>query len=101
VTVHDHPERVKAAARGRLAARLVPKALELACLVHGDGDAEAIGRFLGGLPERERAALPVILAALVDVDRPVSDLLAYVTWDEFGCPLPGSRSAPGQVAPGW
>ena len=25
--------------RGELAERLVPKALELACLVHGDGDA--------------------------------------------------------------
>ena len=74
--------------RGELAERLVPKALELAGLVHGDGDALEIGRFLRSLPADELGALPVILAGLVPVDRPQSELLAYVTWDEYGRPLP-------------
>jgi len=76
--------------RGELAERLVPKALELACMVHGDGDAGAIGRFLRSLPADERDALPVILAGLVPVDRPLAELLEFVTWDEYGRPLPAS-----------
>ena len=82
--------------RGELAERLVPKALELACLVHGDGDALEIGRFLRSLPADELGALPVILAGLVPVDRPQSELLAYVTWDEYGRPL---TAVPGDADP--
>ena len=83
--------------RGELAERLVPKALELAGLVHGDGDALEIGRFLRSLPVDEREALPVILAGLVPVDRPQSELLAYVTWDEYGRPL--AAPVPGDADP--
>ena len=70
--------------RGDLAERLLPKALDLAGLVHGDGDTEDIARFLRDLPQDERDWLPVILAALVDVDRTEAEMLRWVTWDEYG-----------------
>jgi hypothetical protein len=73
--------------RGDLAERLIPKAVELACLVHGDGDVKAVERFLAALFPWERDGLLVILAGLMPVDRPLEELLAYVTWDERGRPL--------------
>jgi hypothetical protein len=73
--------------RGDLAEQLVPKALELVDLVHGDGDADTIGWFLRGLLREERDALPVILAALVPMDCSAAELLAFITWDEHGQPL--------------
>lgn len=81
--------------RGELAAALVPKALELACLVHGDGDQAAIGRFLRKLTDEEFGALPVILAALVPVDQTPAELLSWVTWDEPDEPL----KVPRQLVP--
>jgi hypothetical protein len=87
MTPEERVRRDRAARRGELAQRLVPKAIKLAGLVHGDGDATAIGRFLGKLTPEERAALPVILAALVPTDRTAAELLAFVTWNEHGEPL--------------
>ena len=70
--------------RGDLAERLLPKALDFAGLVHGDGDTEDIARFLRTLRPVERDWFPVILAALVDVDRTEADMLRWITWDEHG-----------------
>jgi hypothetical protein len=80
-------DRQAARRRGDLAERLIPKALDLAGLVHGDGDVKAVGRFLAALSPLEREALPVILAGLVPVDLTLDRLLEYVTWDEHGRPL--------------
>ena len=73
---------------GNLAERLVPLAAEFAGLVHGDGDRDTIAAFLHGLPAEERGALPVILAAMIPPDRTPAELLSWVTWDEYGRPLP-------------
>jgi hypothetical protein len=73
--------------RGDLAERLIPKAVELACLVHGDGDVRAVERFLSRLYPWERDGLLVILAGLMSMDRSLEEMLAYVTWDEHGRPL--------------
>lgn len=76
-----------AAARGRLAERLVPVAMELAGVVR-DQDAAGIGEFLARLGEDEREALLVVLAAMVPVDQTPQELLAWVGWDWNGRPLP-------------
>jgi len=65
---------------GKLAVRLVPKALELVGLVRDEGP-DAIWEFQRKLRPREREALPVILAAMVPDDRTAEELLAWVTWD--------------------
>lgn len=77
--------------RGRLAERMVPVALELACLVRDEGP-DAIGEFLGevagGTPLPDQVtALLVVTAAMLPVDRPADDLLSWVTFDELGEPL--------------
>ncbi|MDH6116856.1 hypothetical protein ABH930_000275 [Kitasatospora sp. GAS204A] len=72
--------------RGELAERLLPHAAALVCLVHGDGDRRDIQQALARLTQVERDALPVVLAALVDPDAEIADLLAFVTWDEYGRP---------------
>ena len=82
--------RVCAARRnGRLAERLVPVATELACLVHGDGGRDDIAAFLASVRPEHKDALLVVLAALVPVDEPVADLLAWVDFDHYGRPLAG------------
>jgi hypothetical protein len=77
-----------ARARGKLAEQMVPAALEFACLVR-DQDAEAIGAWLQALTGQERDVLPLVLAAMVDVERTPQELLAWVTFDEEGWALPG------------
>ena len=72
---------------GALAERLVPVAAEFVGVVR-DEDRDSVGRFLARLPRQERDALPVILAAMIPDDRTPADLLSWVTWDEFGRPLP-------------
>ena len=75
-------------ARGDLAERLIPKALDLAGLVHGDGGAQDIDAFLRRLTLDDAGPLLVILAAMVNVEATTADILAWCTWDEFGRPLP-------------
>lgn len=91
--VVDHPERVKACQRGELAARMVTVACELACLVR-DEDRDAVGEFLARLTPvplpLEVRALLVVLAAMVPDDATTDQLLAWVTFDEFGQLLPGA-----------
>jgi hypothetical protein len=89
VTVHDHPERTRAQARGDLAERLVPVAAELAGRVR-DEDRQSLGEFLARYTRAERDALLIVVAAMVDVDRTPAELLAHVTFDEFGQLLNGT-----------
>lgn len=86
-TVIDHPTRTAACQRGELAARMVAVACEMACLVR-DSDRQAIGEFLGNLSQEEVTALLVVQAAMIPVDVPASDLLAWVTWDEYAPAMP-------------
>ena len=77
-----------AAARGRLAERLVPVALAFVDLVRRNGDQEAIGAFLDDLSAEQTRALPVILAAMVDDEATPQELLSWVDFDEHGRSLP-------------
>jgi hypothetical protein len=79
-----NPDPQMARRRGDLAERLIPKAVELACLVHGDGDVRAVERFLSRLYPWERDGLLVILAGLMPVDMSLDDLLGWLTFDEHG-----------------
>jgi hypothetical protein len=100
VTVIDHPERVKACARGELAARLVPVAQQFACLVRDEGPA-GIRTFLASLTAYQKDALLVVQAGMIPLDRPAAELLSWVTWDEYGRPLPGPAAqdpAPPRIA---
>lgn len=63
-----------------LAERMVPVAMRMVGAVHDDG-VGAIARTLAPLTDQERIGLIVVLAGMVDPDRPVSELLAWVTWD--------------------
>lgn len=78
---------VSAAARGRVAEAMVPVAMAFVGVVR-DQDGEGVGNFLRALSGAEREALPVILAAMVPDDKTPQELLAWVTWDENGDPLP-------------
>lgn len=89
---HDSSDRQ----RGELAAGLVPIAANLAWRVRDEGR-ESVGELLASLSPRQRWALPVVLAAMVDVDKRPDELLAWVTFDEYGQSLPHARpSAPQQ-----
>ncbi|MER5350643.1 hypothetical protein ABT093_09960 [Kitasatospora sp. NPDC002551] len=70
--------------RGDLAEAMLPYASRLACLTHGDGDAEDIQRTIARLDDTQRAALIVVLASMVDPDAALQDVLGHVTWDEHG-----------------
>lgn len=89
---HATPVRRDAATErrlGDLAARLVPVACDLACRVRDDGR-EAVTDLLGQLTAEEQRGLLVVLAAMVPDDRSAEELLAWVTWDEHGRPLPAT-----------
>jgi hypothetical protein len=70
------------------AERLLPIAAGLACIVRGDGGPREIAHVLDALDDHEREAMIVVLAGLVDPDRPVAEVLSYLTWDEHGLPAP-------------
>lgn len=71
---------------GDKAQRMLDIALDLACAVR-DEDRDQLAERLSHVRERDKDALIIVLAALVPVDRPVSELLAWVEWDEHGRPL--------------
>ncbi|WP_043636866.1 helix-turn-helix domain-containing protein [Nonomuraea candida] len=87
------PRRVTDRRRERIAQRTLQAALNLAMLVR-DEDADACQAFVQSLPRDQQDALPYVLAALVPMDRPVSALLDWITWDENGRPLPGAAPVP-------
>ncbi|MFE1321652.1 hypothetical protein [Kitasatospora phosalacinea] len=72
--------------RGDLAERLIPIAAALSCVVHGDGDRQAVAHILNQLDPTERDALIVVLAGLVDPEQSLGQALGYLTWDEHGAP---------------
>ena len=63
-----------------LVERTIPVAMRMIGAVHDDG-LPTIARTLAPLSDQERAALIVVLAAMVDPDKPVSELLAWVNWE--------------------
>lgn len=68
----------------RLAERMIPVAAQLAGTVHDDGP-EQVAAIIDPLTRDQINALCVVLAAMVPVDRTVSDLLA---WIDDGCIAP-------------
>lgn len=81
----------EAAAADELAARMTELGLDLAIMVREQGS-QAVGEWLdanvSGLDAAELRALLVMLAAMVDVDRPVRDLLG---WTSAFTSWPGER----------
>jgi len=70
--------------RGDLAEAMLPVAANLAVLVHGDGGPEDVGAILAGLSERQKDALVVVLAGLVDPDQTVGQALGWLDFNEYG-----------------
>lgn len=87
-----------ASERGDLANRMLPVAGRLACILHGEGDARDVAHALDPLDRIELVAVIVNLAAMVDPDAPLADLLGYVTWDEHGMAA-ASQPHYGQLTP--
>ena len=82
-----------AAAKGRLAERMVPVAVALACAVREEC-ADSIGEVLEPFSRQELYGLLVVLAGMVPVDQPVGDLLAWV-----GDWKPGPEASPQEKLP--
>ncbi|MFC7794584.1 hypothetical protein [Streptomyces cinereoruber] len=70
--------------RGDLAERMLVDAARLATIVHGDGTAEDVARITSRLDRQQMDALVVVLAGLVDPDRPLGALLCWMEFDEHG-----------------
>lgn len=67
--------------RADMAARMLPVAARVACIVHGDGGAADIQHATQRLDRVELLGLIVALGALVDPDAQVADVLEFLTWD--------------------
>ncbi|MER5322397.1 DUF7368 family protein [Streptosporangium roseum] len=85
------PDLVTTRGRARFTEHLLTIATHLACMVR-DESGDSVAAYLDTLTSTERAHLPIIMAALIPVDRTVNDLLSWITWDEHGNPLPGKQS---------
>lgn len=81
------------AAKARQADRLIPVATDLACLVHGDGDAGDIANLISSVKRPDVAALLVVLAAMVDVDRTTDEVLGWAAWEPRGLEPCGTVAA--------
>ncbi|GAA2411274.1 hypothetical protein GCM10010404_81500 [Nonomuraea africana] len=79
--------------RQRLAKHLVKVASYFAFLIRDQGP-DAAAAYKATLPQVEQDNLPYLLAAMVDIDRTEEELLAWITWDEEGRPLPGAPQTP-------
>jgi hypothetical protein len=75
--------------RGDMVEALMPEAAGLVVDVH-EGSADDIRNRLSGLSRHELEALAVVLAAIADPDRTMTDALAWVTFDEHGEGIPPS-----------
>ena len=89
--ISDDPKVAKT--QGDLAGRMVEQACELACMVR-DCEAADIADVLDRLDIDEMKALLVVQAAMIPVDGRPADLLAWVTWDEYGQPIRRPDGAP-------
>lgn len=76
-----------AEARGDLAEQMLPVAAYLSTVVHGDGGDRDVHQELSRLDDAQRDALIVVLAGLVNPDRPLAALLGWVDFDENGDPI--------------
>ncbi|GHJ34275.1 hypothetical protein TPA0910_87080 [Streptomyces hygroscopicus subsp. sporocinereus] len=86
--------------RGDFVEALMPVAAGLAMAVREETPAEVKAR-LHELDRHELEAVAVVLAAMVDPDRPLIDALGWVDFDEHGEPLKGpqkSRRTVGSLA---
>lgn len=70
--------------RGDLAERLVPIAMDLSIAVHDEGP-DDVAAVLSNVGPDEWDAFAVVLAAMIEVDRPVNATLGWITFDEEGC----------------
>ncbi|WP_228981383.1 hypothetical protein [Streptomyces sp. DH12] len=70
--------------RGDLVEALLPVAAHVVTLVHGDGGPQDVQQVFAGLDAVQKDALLVVLAGMVDPERPVGDLLGWVSFDEHG-----------------
>lgn len=70
--------------RGDLAEQMLPVAANLAVLVHGDGGPEDVAQVLASLDQRQKDALIVVLAGLVDPEQPVGKALGWLDFNEHG-----------------
>jgi hypothetical protein len=81
-----------ARSRARLAEKMIPVAADFACALR-DEDAAMLGQRLDPMTRQDLYALVTVLGAMVDVEQPVGDLLAWVTFGDGACPdLPVYRS---------
>jgi hypothetical protein len=76
-----------ARARGDLAEEMLPVAARLACIVHGDGGPGEVRAELAALTPEQTTALIVVLAGLVDPQRPVGTALGWLDFDEDAQPI--------------
>ncbi|MFC8008721.1 hypothetical protein [Streptomyces cinereoruber] len=70
--------------RGDLAERMLVDAARLATIVRGEGTAEDVAEITSQLDRQQMDALVVVLAGLVDPDRPLGALLCWMEFDEHG-----------------
>lgn len=68
--------------RGDLAEAMIPVAANLVTLVHGDGGPEDVQEVLTSLDPRQKDALLIVLAGLVDPDQPISKALGWLEFTE-------------------
>ncbi|MFB7359623.1 hypothetical protein [Streptomyces gardneri] len=80
--------------RGELAGDMLLVAARLATIVQGDGGRKEVGAVLHGLSVYEMESLTVVLAGLVDPDRPLGALLGWLDFDEHGRPVTPDTSDP-------
>lgn len=88
--------------RGDMAEAMLPTAAHLVTLVHGDGGPSDVQEVLGKLSARQKDALLVVLAGLVDPDQPMSAALGWLDFDEHGStvvPPWGERARVRDLAP--
>lgn len=72
---------------GDLVEALLPDAAGLVCAVREETRDQIAAR-LGGMSRHELEAMAVILAAMADPDRGLREAFGWVTFDEYGDPLP-------------
>ncbi|MEU9578763.1 hypothetical protein [Streptomyces chilikensis] len=75
--------------RGDMVEAVLPEATSLAVEVR-EGTPDDIRTRLAGLSRHELEAVAVVLAAMVDPDRTLGELLGWVDFDEHGRPVEGT-----------
>ena len=63
-------------------ARIDSSAYELVGIVHGDGGPEDVARIVRSMDREHLIGLAIACAAMVDADKPMSELIAWMTPDD-------------------